>query len=121
MKNLLTLLLCLLSVISYSQDKITLNYNTTLKKDTQTNIEYVKIVPSEINIEDNNLSLTFNDYTMHYTILINTYYYLETSKKVPYVTYQMINNETGAIVKCYHIKNDFILEEGYNIFTFYNN
>lgn len=120
MKKLLILLICLISFISYSQDRIELNYNTINRLDTISgNLEKVH-VSTYIIIKDNDLSINFDNNLSTYSIYSESFESFVNEEGDEYVTYIGIDNKTRKLYRFVNIRNDFILFENQYIFRFYN-
>lgn len=102
-----------------SDTKLTLNYDLITRVDLNTDEKSSKITSSKVIIDQDKLSITVNNESVNYLIITNSFEKLYSEDNTEYITYQILNIGNNTISRCYHIYDEFYLQENEYLFIFF--
>lgn len=107
-------------VIGQSDDIIILEFSKMDKMDLKTERVETFDLSTSVIYKDTYITILFNDTTLKYKIINNTFEISETKKGNEYVSYKVVLLVTGDISTIYHSGESIIVEEGDFVFRFYD-
>lgn len=121
MKNYILLITLLIVTFVTAQENHTLlEFNHVTRFDTNNQQTETLNAISTIEVNGTHLSITLGGKAVNYTILVDTYEYVEPKDEPPYILYDIVNRENGTLHSILILSDTFYLAEDMYYFKFYN-